>query len=407
VKVLHAAASIAPRDGGPSTATLGINRELAELGVNSLIVTTDADGARGRLDASTRTGLRREGGAVLYCKRSRPFFLKNSWRQGMQLLRGDADLVHVHGVYLANSIWAYLGARLRGTAYVVQPHGTLEPYQQGFARDRKRWFDQVIGNRILDGAAAVIAASSAEAAHLQALLPAARVVTVPLGVTRRVPSIDPAVRAQLGAWLSAPPASRVLFLGRLAAKKRPDLLIDAWNQRATVHDHGREGQNPAVIMHGCTGAQLLIVGPAQDWDAATLSARVSPELRGTVTFVDAVSPDTAAWLMSAAGIFALPSENENFAISVAEAMVYGCAVVTTEQTAAGEHVVAAEAGLVLPRPDAGLLREALAELLADPQRTGEMGERGRVYAEAELTWASTAARLSAAYTGLVAKGRRP
>ena len=40
MKVLHAAASIAPRDGGPSTAALGINRELTGLGLTSVIVTT-------------------------------------------------------------------------------------------------------------------------------------------------------------------------------------------------------------------------------------------------------------------------------------------------------------------------------------------------------------------------------
>ena len=72
MKVLHATASIAPRDGGPSTAALGINRELTELGLTSVILTTDADGATGRLDRQTRFGVIQDGGAVLYCRRSHP-----------------------------------------------------------------------------------------------------------------------------------------------------------------------------------------------------------------------------------------------------------------------------------------------------------------------------------------------
>ena len=118
--------------------------------------------------------------------------------------------------------------------------------------------------------------------------------------------------------------------------------------------------------------RLLIVGPAQDWTADTLRARVHPERRHSVSFLDAVDPAAAAWLMTEAGVFALPSENENFGLTVAEAMAYGCAVLTTRQTAAAEHVLAAGAGLVLPRPDAGLLTAALTQL-ADPIRVAGPG----------------------------------
>ena len=356
MRVLHATASLAPRDGGPSTAALGVNRELAGLGVDTQIVSTDADGPTGRLDPSTRQALTAGGGLIRLCRRSRPHSLKNSWSQGLNLLQlsRDADLVHVHGIYLANSIWTFLAAQLRGTTYVVQPHGTLEPYQQEFGQAKKRLFDRLIGTRILNGAAAVIAASGSEAANLRELLPAATVVTVPLGVSRRTPRLSDQLKQQLGDWLAVPRHQRVLFLGRLATKKRPDLLVSAWNGT-------REGH-------------LLIVGPPQNWAPASLRALLSPERADSVTFLDAVDPDAVAWLMSEAGVFTLPSENENFAITVAEAMLYNCAVITTRQTAASEHVEAAGGGLVLPYPDTELLREALTHLLQNPLGTAEMAD---------------------------------
>jgi glycosyltransferase involved in cell wall biosynthesis len=389
VKVLHAAASVAPRDGGPSTAVLGMNRELSLLGVTSQIVTTDADGPTGRLDGPARSAIQQDGGPVVVCRRSRPHFLKNSWSQGINLLHlpRDTDLVHIHGVYLANSIWTFLAAQLGGTSYVVQPHGTLEPYQRGFGRLKKHLFDRLIGTRILNGAAGVIAASSAEADHLREMLPSATVFTVPLGVTRQTPAIDIVVEQQLADWLAMPRHQRVLFLGRLATKKRPDLLISAWN--------------------GTSAGHLLIVGPPQNWSADTLLRLLSPPRQGSVTFLDAVSPAAVAWLMTEAGVFTLPSENENFAISVAEAMTYGCAVVTTRQTAASEHVEAAGAGLLLPYPDVELVRAALATLMSDPLRVAEMGDRGRQYADVELTWTTTAVRLLEAYTHLAPRIPHP
>ena len=305
--------------------------------------------------------------------------------------RADTDLVHVHGVYLANSIWAYLIARARGMIYVVQPHGALEPSERRTGRGARRVLERLIGRRILAGAAAVIATSGSEASQLRARLPAANVVTEPVGVTRREPLIDPDLEWQLASWLSVPSQQRVLFLGPLVGSQHPDLLIDAWNRVRSAERNG----------------QLLSAGSAQDWDIGTLRARVAPQERHRVTFLDAVTPATAAWLMTAAGVVTLPGESANDAVPVAEALLYGCAVLTTEQTAAAEHVIAAGAGIVLARPDGDLLHQALTDLLAEPERVAAMADSGRYYAEDELTSAAASFRLAETYRQLLPRPRRP
>jgi glycosyltransferase involved in cell wall biosynthesis len=169
---------------------------------------------------------------------------------------------------------------------------------------------------------------------------------------------------QLHDWLRVPPHQRVLFLGRLATRNRPDLLISAWN--------------------GTTSGHLLIVGTAHNWSADTLARLLTPARQASVTFLDAVDPAALAWLMNEAGVFALPSEN--LPVTVAEAMRYGCAVLTTRQTVSSEHVRAAGAGLVLPYPELALVRGALTTLLADPVRSAEMAHRARRYAERQPSW---------------------
>ena len=79
----------------------------------------------------------------------------------------------------------------------------------------------------------------------------------------------------------------------------------------------------------------------------------------------------------------LPSENENFGIAVAEAMLAGCYVITTQQVAASEHLQAARGGTVLSVPDANLLAKALDDRL----RGDRARSRGAAdYARSRLTW---------------------
>jgi glycosyltransferase involved in cell wall biosynthesis len=97
--------------------------------------------------------------------------------------------------------------------------------------------------------------------------------------------------------------------------------------------------------------------------------------------------------MQHAGIFVLPSENENFGITVAEAMAGGAAVVTTKQTAASEHVRRAQAGVVLDSPTHGQLASAIQSLLARPEQVADAGTRAHGYARTHLTWDAAATRL--------------
>jgi glycosyltransferase involved in cell wall biosynthesis len=383
LNVLQVAASVAPRDGGPTTATLSINREFLDLGTHSLILATTADGKDATLDRVTTTPHNEQGAKVLFCDASRPRSLKNSWSQGLRvfLLTPRHHILHVHGVYLAHTIWAFLAARLWRRPYVVQPHGTLEPYQQTFSQVRKRIFDRLIGRRILARADLLIAASSSEARNLRAQLPHSRVAVVPLGVTLLTPALSSQEEEALGAWLGLPRQQRVLYLGRLARKKRPDLLVQSWN---------------SVRFPG----HLVIAGPAQDWDSELLGAMTASDRRASITYMDQLTPTSVAGVMDAAGIFVLPSENENFAITVAEAMAYRCAVVTTPETAAGEHVEAAGGGVVIHQLDRAKLTAAIDEMLSNPHRVDTMGEAAAAYAAQNLTWRATAARLQHCYTAV-------
>jgi glycosyltransferase involved in cell wall biosynthesis len=374
LRSLHVAASVASRDGGSATAVLSTVRTLTRLGHDALILATTADGPVRVLLRDTTAPLLERQAPVWFCRRSRPLPLKNSWQQGLRTLREArrASILHVHGVYLANSVWAYLASLLTGTPYVVQPHGTLDPHQATRHRGRKRLFDEVIGHRILHRAVAVVATSATEAGHVRDRFPHARVAVVPLGAERVAHATPP--QAGPFRWQGLPRTSRVVFVGRLAAKKRPDLLLDAWN-RLDVAGH------------------LIVAGPEQDWTWTTLRERLDPGRRDSVTYLGHLDERGVAWALQEAGLLVLPSEDENFGLVVPEAMVHGCAVVTTRATASGEHVTASGGGVVLGAATAESVVGALHHLLSSPQLVEAMGRAGQEYVGATLTWDASARAL--------------
>jgi glycosyltransferase involved in cell wall biosynthesis len=384
---LHVVASVAPDDGGSATAILKTAGALSAIGHDALVLATTADGPDRQLNRDTTRSVTERGAQVLFCRRSRPRSLKNSWQQGLRTFcrAPSADVIHVHGVYLANSIWSYLASRLTRTPYLVQPHGTLEPYQEARNSRRKSAFNRLIGHRILRNASALIATSGAEAENLRRRRTKAPVVVVPLGTGIVAPRRPTTFRSPM--WISLPRERRVTFLGRLATKKRLDLLMQAWS-RLTCAGH------------------LTVAGPQEDWTWEQLEDQLTPERRQSVTYMGNLDEAEVSWLLDQCGLLVLPSENENFGLVVTEAMIHGCAVLTTRQTAASEHVTAAEAGVVLDEVCVDQLVEQLSRLLDDSDTLTTMGKAAKEYAESELTWVSSANRLVECYLSAAPDTRR-
>ena len=83
--------------------------------------------------------------------------------------------------------------------------------------------------------------------------------------------------------------------------------------------------------------------------------------------------------MPAARVFVLPSLQENFPVVLVEAMVRGCAVVTSSAEGCAE--VVGDAGQVVPVGDAAALGAALAHLINHPDEIERLGRRARERAE--------------------------
>ena len=159
-------------------------------------------------------------------------------------------------------------------------------------------------------------------------------------------------------WLSQPEAepARVVMVARMAAPKRPDLLLHA------LHRLAGQGMQPAV--------HFLGGGP-------TLSAQqqLARELQLTHVQWAGDVPNVAEQLAQHQ-IFVLLSDHEGLPISVLEAMRAGLAIVASRLPGIEELITEGEHGLLVPNEPEAIAR-ALRQLLSDAALRQRLGLAAR------------------------------
>jgi glycosyltransferase involved in cell wall biosynthesis len=356
-----------------------LERELRALEVRSALLSTDADGPADRLKVPTGYPIQWSGAIVHFDRVHAPKRFRMSFGHARTIWRNsrDADAIHVHGLYLCSSVAAWASARHRRIPIIVQPHGVLEPYHRQKSRAVKAAFDSLIGRRILNDSAAIVCASGQEAANIQAL-GHAQTVVIEHGVDLEDGEPSPATR-QVVESIGA--SQMVLFLGRFAKKKNPDVLIRAWSL----------ARPPDAV--------LVLSGPDDYWSAEALRELA---VKFGVTDSVIVTPpaygsDKTALLMRA-DLFALPSDNESFGITIPEAMAASTACLVSVGVATSSTVQAASAGYVVTDLDPQHWADQIAAALGSRERLREMGTNAGRLGSSRFSWKTSAAAYADLYT---------
>lgn len=265
------------------------------------------------------------------------------------------DVVHIHW-WFPGGLAAWPG-RL-GVPVVLTSHGT-----DLFLADRSAPL-RALARRVLPRAAQVTVISSPLVERVVALgVPAPRVTVVPMPV----PDAPAPARA--------PVPGRVLFLGRLVARKGAHVALEAM----------------ATLARTQPAAHLRIVGDGPE-RAALEAQAASLGLGDRVTFVGAVPPSAVAAEYAQAAAFVMPAitdwkgEQEGFGLVLVEAIRAGVPVVASDSGGIGDVVRDRVTGRLVPAGDARALAEALHETLAEP---------ATAVARAQAAAADVAARFSA------------
>jgi glycosyltransferase involved in cell wall biosynthesis len=176
---------------------------------------------------------------------------------------------------------------------------------------------------------------------------------------------------------------RLLHLGRLEARKRPELAV------ATLDALIRSGHPASLVLAG--------EGPSR----ADLEARVQAlGIADRVRFLGRVSDDRKWQLYDGAELLLFGSTIEGFGLVVAEAQSRGLVVVAASGTATEEALVDGETGLlVAPTPEAFA---AAATSLGDAATRAQMSDAAREFAR-RFTWNACAEGVADALRTSVAR----
>jgi len=161
----------------------------------------------------------------------------------------------------------------------------------------------------------------------------------------------------------ARPGGEVVYVGRLGYEKGVDVLVEAM---------GQLGQH-----------RLDVVGDGPE--RSRLEALAAARAPGRVRFHGGVSKERVLDLIGSAAVAVMPSRcHENQPMAVLEAFACGVPVVATELGGLPELVQRDRYGETVPAEDPTALADALARLLADPERAFAIGRAARGRAERQF-----------------------
>lgn len=392
LSVLHVLPLIAPRAGADVTFALQASAALQEHGVHPVIFATDL--AHLPMARSTERMSPRDApyGAdrldVRLSHASPPRRLANSWQMWRELpsLVQMVDLVHIHSLWLAPQLAAYVSCRRANVPYVVSPHGALDPYLRLKGRGRKLLIDRLWQRRMLAGAAALHITTAEEQMLVADIAPTVPRFITPVGVhiSDYAELPDPApFRAE---HLDGHTGPVVLFLGRITFKKALDILLRGFAGALTRH----------------RDALLAIVGP--DDETLTPSLRrlaVQLGISHRVRFVPALYGEDKRAALAAARVWVLASHTENFGVSVLEAAAAGLPIIVSPQVNLAAAMLAADAAVVVEVEPAAV-GAAIAEVLDDGPRRARLGAAAQGFAAA-YDWSAVSPGLAAEYRKVVSR----
>ncbi|HET9857524.1 MAG TPA: glycosyltransferase [Chthoniobacterales bacterium] len=247
---------------------------------------------------------------------------------------GDYDRVIVNGIwqYLTFAAWRrYAGSSI---PYYVFPHGMLDPwFKKTFPlKHLKKWLYWPWAEyRVLRDAEAVIFTSEEERllARKSFWLYRAREKVSPLGV-EAPPILSNAKSEFLSRYPQLQNTRNFLFLGRLHPKKGCDILLDAF---------ARIRSNDPI--------SLIMAGPDQiGWEPDLRRQVARLNLTDRVVFTGMLQGTMKQGALASADAFILPSHQENFGISVVEALAAGLPVLISERVNIWREIDTDRAGYI-------------------------------------------------------------
>jgi glycosyltransferase involved in cell wall biosynthesis len=357
MRLLQIISSLNPDFGGPPEGAVQICRALRARGIAADLATLDEPDAPWGCECGVfRLGPSRWG----------RYGYSDRLLNWLRWNRRKYDAVIVHGLWQYHGFAAWRALSGTGTPYYVFPHGMLDPWfkeRYPLKHLKKQLYWPWAEHRVLSGAQAALFTSEEERQLARLSFERYRVTESVVGYGISAPDGDP--DRQRAAFLQRFPHLRntrnLLFLGRLHPKKGCDLLIDAF----------------AKVAHRDPALHLVMAGPDKvNYQPELMSQAARLGLTSRITWTGMITGDLKWGAYHSSEAFVLPSHQENFGISVAEALACRIPVLISNKVNIWREIEAHRAGFVAKDTAQGTEELLHAWLGMEPAERELMGHNG-------------------------------
>jgi glycosyltransferase involved in cell wall biosynthesis len=322
LRVLHVLASGDDEFSGPGNVLLALLPIQSALRISTLIV----------------AGYRRRPGILLGSLGANAQLKARPHQRYLERIHGSAGLVKVvvkevarsdvvvaHSFFNLPVIVACLAAHWYRRPLIVTPHGCLDDFDTR-KHERLKAALAPLWRRCLEQCV-IWCMTERERDELKTYGARVHPMVVPPNVMALIDRTVPVAGGDMASHSAD--GCVVSFVGRINYKKGLPRLIDAFDKVASDSD------------------SLIIAGSGDDDYVARIATKVEGmRRRDQIQLIGWVSGNAKRELLMSSDIFALLSDRENFAISVAEAMASGVAVLVTDEVALSDLVQRYGAGVV-------------------------------------------------------------
>ena len=379
IRSVHVIAGLDPAHGGPSYTVPRLCQALAVSGAEARLLSVGGiDGCNTAHDEECGRSFAPDWAGIPLVRKLR---CSSGLTRALREVAPKVDVIHNHGLWLMPNVEAGRVALLAGKPFIVAPRGMLSSAALAFSPLKKRVVWALLQGNVVRRASCIHATSEQEYNEIRDFGLKNPIAILPNGID--IPELD---RHSLAV---TEVGRTILSLGRIHPKKGLDRLVRAWAKVEPAHPEWR----------------LRIVGHDELGHARELAALAAELKTQRVSIEGPVAGDAKTAAYREADLFVLPTLNENFAITVAEALSFGTPVIATKG-APWRGLAREGCGWWI---DHGVepLAAALAETLVMKREALQaMGAKGRAWMARDFSWGRVARDMFDVY-GWLAMGREP
>lgn len=374
MKILQVIPFFTPARGGSVAVPYNLSKQLAELGHEVTIITTDFE-----LDDKYVQSLDLVRVIPFHCMTNLGLMLYSpTMKAWLNNEIRNFDIVHMHNFRNYQNIIVYHYAKKYKIPYVIQVHGSIPLFLQ--KKRIKMIYDMAFGNKILTNSSRCLALSEVEFNQYKAMgVHEKNIDIIPNGIDLSKYGNLPIRGEFRNKYGLSSNDIMILYLGRLHKLKGIDLLVEAFADLVKVLDNVR----------------LVIVGPDSGF-LSVLKAQIEDlKLSDVVLLTGPLYESEKLAAYVDADLYVLPSVYEAFPVTVLEAFACGVPVVVTDRCGISD-IIGSNGGYVIGY-NKNQLCDAITKIISDNELQKRLKECGKKLVENEFSSAYVIHKLERIY----------